>query len=616
MTGTSDFEEQQNTDPMDRETGFISFVRQLAYLFSRREKLGAIVLLALMLAGAVLEMTGIGAIPAYVAVLSNPEVLDQYPRAQRLMADLGLVTREQLALWGALGLIGIYLIKNGFLTVFSFAQTRYTTGRQVSLASRLFRAYVLSPYAFHLQRNSAESLRNLSNEVFMVIYKTLHPLQNLVKETLMLLAILTLLIVVEPLITLIIIVVLGGSGLLFYTITRNMLSRNAEVAQSFSENVLKVIIEGTHGIKDVKVFGREAFFLQRHEQAAHANARMVRYNNFILTLPPLFLETIGVVVMLGVTALLVQQGHPIVSLMPTLALFGVAAFRLMPMFNRLMMALSLIRDGLPSVKVVYRDLKHLEQHSHLLAMSGRADMPLLKHAIQLEQVTFQYEGAKAPALKEITMEIPCGSAVAFVGPTGSGKTTLVDVILGLLAPAEGRILIDGVDIQADILGWRRQIGYIPQTIYLTDDSIRRNIAFGLDDAAIDEVHVRKVLEMAQLKTFVEQLPQGLNTFIGEQGIRLSGGQRQRIGIARALYHDPQILIMDEATAALDNETERRIVEALNQLRDEHTVIMIAHRLSTVRDCDVLFFLKDGKVEAAGTYEELLALHQDFAAMAT
>lgn len=575
-----------------------------------------LILLAMMLVGAFLEMAGIASIPAYIAVLSNPEVIDDYPTVAKIVSDLAINTSEKMALFAGIGIIVIYVIKNSFLALLRYAQQRYSFGREVSIASRLFHAYMLSPYAFHLQRNSAESIRNITGEVSLVISRGIFPIQNIIKETVMLAGILGLLVFAEPTATAIVVVILGGSGTLFFLLVRRKLSTLAQASQTYSRDKLKGLYEGLRGIKDVRVLGREMYFWRRFNEAAGSQARVARFGQFIVALPPLFIETAGVVVLLTVTIFLVQQGRPTESLIPTLALFGVAGFRLMPIFNRLLMAMSSIRSGLPSVKVIYDDLRLLE--SVKLASSGKSPSEFEREpsSIKVENVSFRYESSSTWVLKDINLEIPKGHSVAFVGHTGSGKTTLVDIILGLLSASKGRILADGSEIGNDIRAWQNRIGYIPQSIYLTDDTIRRNVAFGVRDEQIDDAQVWVALELAQLKEFVRGLQEGLETFVGEGGVRISGGQRQRIGIARALYHNPTVLIMDEATSALDTETERLIVESINRLRSNRTIIVIAHRLSTVKGCDRLFFLKEGRIEASGSFEDLRLLHEDFAAMAS
>jgi ATP-binding cassette subfamily C protein len=331
------------------------------------------------------------------------------------------------------------------------------------------------------------------------------------------------------------------------------------------------------------------------------------YKLTIGELPRLFLVTIAVLALLGAAAVLVLQRRPMQEIVPTLTLLALASVRMMPSANRIVNSAVYVRWGVPALDAVYADLKELEQ---LTANDRREKVACNPHpfeeAIEFECVTYRYPGAASDALRCLSFRIPKGSAVAFVGASGAGKSTAADVLLGLLEPQSGRVLVDGEDIQRSLSGWQRQIGYIPQQIFLTDDTIRRNVAFGIPDEEIDEERVRGALESAQLLKFVESLPAGLNTSVGERGVRLSGGQLQRIGIARALYHDPEVLVMDEATSALDYKTESLIIEMIENLRDSRTIVVIAHRHSTIQYFDTVLKLHDGQLVAQGSYSEVVA----------
>jgi ATP-binding cassette subfamily C protein len=320
--------------------------------------------------------------------------------------------------------------------------------------------------------------------------------------------------------------------------------------------------------------------------------------------------------MLSVSALLVAQDRPLEAIIPTLTLLAVAVVRLLPSFQKVTANVNALKWGEKALNVVYEDLEKLDAwEREFLARQQNADTLTLEHTIEIEGLTYQYPGQEDHALRDVSLTIPKYASVGFVGPSGAGKTTIVDVLLGLLEPTAGRVLVDGEDIQERLPTWQRKIGYIPQSIYLTDDTVRRNAAFGMKEEEIEDEAVWRALEAAQLRELVESLPEGLDTMVGERGVRLSGGQRQRIGIARALYHNPEVLVMDEATSALDNQTERLFVEALEQLQGGHTLVVIAHRLSTVRNCDTLFMLDEGRLVAEGSYDELMARSEVFRRMA-
>lgn len=589
-------------------------LRKLAFLLNRRERWQLLFLFALMVLGATLEMIGVGAIPVFVSLLSNPDAVMEHEAVRALNDYLGVTSPRQLVLLAAAGLAILFVAKNSYFALFAYLGARYTYNRQVKIASRLFQAYMYSPYTFHLQRNTAELLRNMNQEVPRAIGEVLMPAMGLVMEMLVLAAIFSLLITVEPLVSFVALVTLGTTSALFYMAVRQKVSVYGQQQQHYSRMILQSIHQGLGGIKIAKVLGRERFFTDAFSRHAKGYAQAIRFKAIISQMPRLFIEIIGILGLLGIASVFILQGRSMASIVPTLALLTVAVARLLPSFNRITMALTGLRYGRYALDVVYDDLRMLERES--MAEENAPLQRFFFHAsIELDDLSYRYPDASETALKGISMKIPQGSAVAFVGPSGAGKTTVVSLILGLLEPVGGAIRVDGLDIRENLRAWQRQIGYIPQEIYLSDDTIRRNIAFGLPDSEIVDENIAAAVTSAQLQGLIDSLPNGLDTVTGERGIRLSGGQRQRIGIARALYHHPQVLVMDEATSHLDNETERYIMEAIERLRGARTLIIIAHRLSTVHQCDRLFFLKGGQLDAEGTYPELLRTSRGFRNMA-
>ncbi|MEQ9570346.1 MAG: ABC transporter ATP-binding protein, partial [Longimicrobiales bacterium] len=404
----------------------------------------------------------------------------------------------------------------------------------------------------------------------------------------------------EPLTSLAATVVFGGTIVLFTRLIRRRIQRLGRDERVARGEMIRAVTEGLSGIKTTKVLGRESHFLGRYGEASEHYAAAGVERQVVDALPRLILETVAVVGLLALAGALVGSGRTMASLVPTLTLLAMALVRMIPSFGRITAAQVGIAFGKAALDGVYGDLKDLEA----VKPTSPEAHPSFHDAIRLEQVTYTYPEAPGPSLVDVDMVVRRGQAVGLVGPTGSGKTTAVDVILGLLTPTEGQVTVDGADIAGRERGWQRHVGYIPQDIYLSDATIRENIAFGIADEAIDDDAVWRAVDAAQVREFVERLPEGLNTFVGERGVRLSGGQRQRIGIARALYHDPDVLVMDEATSALDTETERYVMEAIEHLKGSRTLIIIAHRLSTVEACDRLYMLRDGRVEASGTYQEL------------
>ena len=591
-------------------------LHQLSYLFDRREKRNGAVLFGMMLFGSVFEVVGVGAIPAFISVISMPERLLEVERVRWVYDRLALTSATEMVIWSAAALMVFFLLKNTYLVLLEYYRTRYSVGRQTLISNRLFRAYLHSPYSFHLQRNTAELLRNTSSEASNITNGVLLPIMSIVMETMTLVFVLALLVVVEPVATLVAFTVLGSILYAFYRATRATIARYAAEEQEHRSLSMQAVNQGLGGIKDTRVLGREGFFLEAFARSTWFNAQAAKYRTIVGSLPRLFLETVAVAGLLGVSVLLMLQARPLDTVIPSLALLAVALVRMMPGYQKIAANVSAIQWGRLSLAVVYKDLVALEAEEAAFKARLKGTGPVaFRHAIGVENLTFQYEGQAAPALKGVTLEIPRSASVGFVGPSGAGKTTIVDVLLGLLAPTEGRVTVDGVDIQTCLPEWQRTIGYIPQSIFLTDDTIRNNVAFGREPADISDADVWRAVDAAQLRDLVESLPNGLDTPVGERGVRLSGGQRQRIGIARALYHRPAVLVMDEATSALDTQTERQFVDALDALQGEHTVVVIAHRLSTVRHCDRLFLMEDGRITAEGTYDELLATSATFRAMA-
>ncbi|MEC1695028.1 ABC transporter ATP-binding protein [Schinkia azotoformans] len=470
----------------------------------------------------------------------------------------------------------------------------------MNLSERLFKEYLKKPYAYQLQTNSSEMVTNVNHEVSRLFNGVLIPLLFLISEIIIALGIVSLLLFVSPLPTISLALLLTISIGIFLTIFKNKLEQAGRYEQDSISQMTKWINQGLGAIKIVKVNGKESFFLEQFKKHSEVFVEALRYIQVLNQVPRLFIETIIVTAILFVMVmLLVINGKDLSVLLTTMALFSMSTFRLMPSSTKIVSSLSSIRYNYSALEIIYNDLMSMEKVSDEFASFKQSEgLPekYFSNEIKVDRLYFTYTEANEPCIKGISMTIPIGQSVALVGKSGSGKTTLVDLMLGLHLPDSGSIFVDGKNL-ADILPiWKNKVGYIPQSIYLSDDSILRNVAFGIDDRLIDVEQVWKALETAQLKEFVEKLPNQLETSVGEQGVRLSGGQRQRIGIARALYHNPEIIFLDEATSALDNDTEKEIMKAIDSLKGEKTLIIIAHRLTTIEKCDHIFEIEDGQVK--------------------
>jgi ABC-type multidrug transport system fused ATPase/permease subunit len=511
----------------------------------------------------------------------------------------GSLSREELISAVMVAMVFIYIVRSLFLFWSLWIQKGFSASVSGRLAQSLFSIYLRQPYMFHLQHNSSTLMRNVRNAT-SVVAGGFDPFLVLLTDGLVAVAMFSLLIYVEPIGTLAVLVVFAVSTLLFQRLTRRRIDNWGYRVNYHETKILQHLQEGFGGAKDVKILGRENEFLSQHEKHLGESIRINRIYNVILTLPRSFMEIITIVGLCLLVVSMVVRDRPLSDIVPILGLFAAAAFRVMPSINRLLMATQTLNFNRSIIASVYRDFL-LDSPE----VNGAQRVEPFAKQLELKDVSFKYPTAATPSLQNVSLVVRRGEAVGFVGPSGAGKSTLVDVILGLFAPTSGVVSVDGSDVQQNLRNWQNQIGYVPQAIYLTDDTLRRNVAFGLNDENIDDDLVREAIHLAQLQEFVANLPDGIQTVVGERGVRLSGGQRQRIGIARALYHKPSVLVLDEATSSLDTPTEHGVMEAVQALQGSKTVIIVAHRLSTVEYCDRLYRIEDSRITEEGTFAEVV-----------
>ena len=576
-----------------------------------RRRWVALVLLSFVAAGA--EALGTIALYAFIRIVAEPAAALTIPVVGELLAPLRGADDRTVVVTATLGLVAFYLFKNVFQLAFAWRQHGWAAGARAELAERAYGAYLAAPYAFHLRRNSAELIRNVTTAVDAVFRHVLVPAMGLATETLVVLAIGGVLFVTAPGLTLGLTVGLGSAGALLLAATRSRAARWGAEFQRLERDVLQGVQQTLGAAKEIKVLGRERFFFTEFVERQAALVGVKHRSEMLATIPRVLVETVFVMAALGVVLLATLLGRTGGDLVPLLGLYAYAGFRMIPSANRLLLGVNEVRAGSAAVELIAADIA-------LLTTAPRPpdeSLPPLpfEQSLELEHVSFAYEGADREALHDVSLAIRRGESVGVVGPTGAGKSTLVDVLIGLLTPTAGRILVDGRGVPDPPRAWQRTIGYVPQSVVLIDDSLRRNIALGIPDGEVDEARLADALRMAQLGEFVAGLQDGLQTTVGERGVRLSGGQRQRVGIARALYHAPSLLVFDEATSALDNQTEATLLAAIEALRGTRTLIVVAHRLSSVRPCDRLVLLVDGRVAASGRYEDLLRDSPAFRQMA-
>ena len=590
--------------------------KKILGLLTAPERKRAGVLMAMILMMAFLDMLGVASILPFMAVLADPELVQtnaMLNTAFTVSRHIGINTTEQFLL--ALGVLVFVLLVTSlaFKALTTYAQTRFALMREYSIGKRLVEGYLHQPYSWFLNRHSADLGKTILSEVSTVIGGSMIPLMTLMAQSTVALALLILLIIVDPQLALSVGVVLGLIYAGIFAVMSGWLKRLGQARIKANQERFTAVSEAFGAAKEVKVGRLEQAYVKRFAKPAEIYAKGRATAQVIAQLPRYALEAVAFGGILLVVLYLMAKSGSFATALPIIALYVFAGYRLMPALQQIYGAFTRLRFASPALDALHRDLGSLQTTN--IRYDYPSPLPFTQ-AIRLEQVSYRYPNASHQALSDVDLSIPADSTVGFVGATGSGKTTTVDVILGLLEPQKGRLSVDGQPITADNRReWQRVIGYVPQHIYLADDSVAANIAFGVNAREIDQQAVERAAKIANLHEFVSNdLPQRYATTVGERGVRLSGGQRQRIGIARALYHNPKVLILDEATSALDNLTEQAVMEAVNNLGHDITIIVIAHRLSTVKKCNQIYLLEQGEVKASGTYDELTRRNLQFAAM--
>lgn len=596
------------------ETTNVDVIRKILQLLSARERRHAYLLVGLILVMGVLDAVGVASIMPFISVAANPDVVSDNHYLSAAYEGLGFTNPDAFLFFLGVLVFAALVLSIAFKAMTTWALLRYTHMREYSLGKRLVTAYLHQPYEAFLDRHSAEFGKVVLTEVHEVIRNALIPFMQLVAQAAVALALLVLLVVADPFLALCVTLGLGIGYGLIYLLLRQRLGRLGKERVEARQLLFKTLAEAFGGIKEVKISGLERIVAKRYEAPAHRYAQQVTTAQLAKQLPRYLLEILAFGGMLAVVLYLMRTAGGLQGALPIIGLYALASYRLMPAIQQVYAHLSTLRFAGPALDAIHADLMALG--SPPAESEASRDAMKLERDIVLDGIVYAYPKSSRTVLQELSLIIPARATIGLVGTTGSGKTTTVDVLLGLLWPQSGQVRVDGVTItKANLRSWQRILGYVPQSIYLTDDSVASNIAFGVPVDQIDIGQVEHAARIANLHEFVmRELPRGYETVVGERGVRLSGGQRQRIGIARALYHRPQVLILDEATSALDNVTEQAVMEAVHNLHNEVTVIVIAHRLSTVQGCDHIFLLDKGQVAAQGTFGDLVARNPRFREM--
>ncbi len=588
----------------------MSIFSRLSYIFSKQQKLQSIALCIGLFIGALFELMGISLITGLVSIITNPGMIHSNVILSGVYETFHL--KSDRGFFGLLtaGLIFVYLVKNLYLLWLDYVQYKFIYDNQLKISGRLIDCYLKKPYTYHLDKNSAEMVRNVmldSERLFQMLLSFF----SLLSEFLVCVLLSVYLFVVDWFITAFVVTILAAFTGIYMVLFRNKAREYGRINQVYDGKMHQSINQALGAVKDIKILHREKYFVNAFVSNGEKKMRAVRNNNILGNVPKYLIETVCVGAILSVLLIKIFQGTDLSTMITELSAFAVAAFKLLPSVSKINNYANLIVFLKPSVDLIYRDIKDTEDMKDFelkdeLLENGVGSLLTEKQVsdgektgakyIKIDNVSYRYPGSDQDVLKDVSFEIPLGYAVGMVGPSGAGKSTMADVILGILTPVSGRVMYGDMNVHENPLRWSKKLAYIPQSIYLSDESIRNNVAFGIENGDIDEDKVWEALKEAQLYDFVKGLREGLDTLVGERGVRLSGGQRQRIGIARALYDDPEILVLDEATSALDNETEAAVMEAIDRLMGRKTLIIIAHRLTTIENCQIVYRVEDGKVQ--------------------
>lgn len=598
-------------------------VQDLFSIFTRSQRRRLLMLQALMVLMAFAEIGGVSAIGVFMAVVADPNILDRTNLIGKLYQFSGVGDPgEFIYLVGVVAVVVLVVTAMiSMLTVWRAALFSARVGQE--MADRLYRYYMHQPWLFHSWGSSAELTKRIASDAYVVSSQVVYPLMQINTKVILTFFMILGLIILNPWVILIALVIFGCGYAVLYRMVRQRLMLNGKKISEIATRRYKLMSEGFGGIKDVLLLGRQAVFVNRFQTSGDTLSMSLSTNDALAMAPKYFMDMVAFssVILLFLYLTKSYEGD-LASILPMLALYALAGFKVLPALQQIYHAVATIKGSSPAFDAIKEDLKNSLAFESEMDGSGKSTnaaetIHALTQSIELRDVTFTYPGKVQPALQSLSLKIPANKSVGFVGATGSGKSTLVDLVIGLLSPDAGEILIDGVPLTPrNVRAWQNRIGLVSQSIFLSDASIRENVAFGIPLENIDTRRVLEVLALAHLDELIAELPDGIETRVGERGVQLSGGQRQRVGIARSLYHNPEILVFDEATSALDGITEKSIMEAISDFSGKKTILLIAHRFTTIQQCDMIYFIDKGRVIDQGTYEALMARNAQFKAMSS
>ncbi len=566
-------------------------------VLNKKQKSRVVVLIFMILIGAVLETLGVSMIYPLIETVMMPEVFEQNAMIVWICNVLGYTSAEQFVTFMLLALIFIFIFKNLYLLLLYYVQHSFITNSQYRISRDLLKVYLNRPYEFYLNASTGDIMRTVYSDS-TGIFNLLLQCMQFITEFMVAIFLGTYLLIIDPVMTIVMGILLVGITLLSSAFLKPRISRIGEESRQQQSKMYKTIMQSINSVKDVKVYAKEDAFLGIYRKYGKRYYNLARDHEVLSSVPRLAIEAFSLSGVLAYMAVMMKLGQNVQTMVPQLSAFAVAAVRLLPSASRINTYLANIAYYRPTLDYVYANVelpKNVDERAAEAKAVTETDKLKFHDCIKVEQLYYKYPNTDKYIFENARMQVPYGKSVGIMGPSGAGKTTVVDIMLGLLRVESGTITCDGVNVLEHYGQWLANIGYISQTINMVDDTIRANIAFGVDVDDIDDARVWQVLEEAQLADFVRNLPNGINTVIGERGVRISGGQRQRVGIARALYHDPEILILDEATSALDNDTEAAIMEAIENFHGRKTMLIIAHRLKTIENCDIIYKVENGKI---------------------